>query len=422
LGRRRTDGMTDAGMDTTMRRSGGHLFHIRGIAGLALAVCVILQTGAGLGVERGDAKKSGKVTEKKEFAIGADVSMLKAIVDAGGKYYVSGVETDPAKAFKQAGFNWVRLRLFHTPDGKHGQVNDLPYTIELARMLKAAGFKFLLNFHYSDYWADPGQQRTPKAWEDLSLDDLETAVYEYTRDCVQAFVKAGAAPDMVQVGNEITPGMLWPYGRISEAQNTDSLKWRGDMPDSAEKRWEAFGRLVKAGIRGVREARPKAKVMIHIDRGGDVNGAKWFFDNIQKQGVEFDVIGISYYPFWHGSFEDLETTLAVLSERYGKDIHVVEIGYPYSPEESHEKLAEKNEHFRKFVNDYPMTPDGQARFVRDVTRLVRETPGGRGAGVWYWAPEWIPVPGETMHGCTVRALFDEKGNALPGLAALGGAK
>jgi arabinogalactan endo-1,4-beta-galactosidase len=387
-----------------------------------LAFCILLHSNDGGAKECSNPSEGGGVTTEKQFAIGADISMLKAIQDAGGKYFIDGGEADPIKAFRDAGFNWVRLRLFHTPDGTHGQVNDLSYTIELARELVGAGFKFLLNFHYSDRWADPGQQRTPEAWRDLSLDELEKAVRNYSRHCVRAFVDAGAAPDMVQIGNEITPGMLWPYGRIAESQHTDNLKWRDDKPGSADARWEAFGRLVKAGIRGTREGCPQTAIMIHVDRGGDANACQWFFDNLLKQGAEFDLIGISYYPFWHGSFDDLRQTLAVLSERYAKDVHVVEIGYPYAPDESHEKLREKNEHFRQFVREYPLSAEGQARFVRDVTRLVKETPGGRGVGVWYWAPEWIPTPDQTIHSCTVRALFDEKGNALPAFFALGGSK
>ncbi len=389
------------------------------VRAMLLALCLFASPNDVQGKGCSNSIERDKMTTGKEFAIGADVSMLKSIRDAEGIYYVNGSEVDPVKAFREAGFNWVRLRLFHAPDGTHGQVNDLSYTIELARELVGAGFKFLLNFHYSDRWADPGQQRMPDAWEELSLDRLEKQVREYTRDCVRALVNADAAPDMVQVGNEITPGMLWPYGRIAESQATDNIKWREDMPGSSDERWTAFGRLVKAGIKGVREARPQAKVMIHIDRGGDVKGSQWFFDNLLEQGAEFDLIGVSYYPFWHGSFDDLRANLAALSQRYGKDVHVVEIGYPYRPDEFHEKLRLKNEHFRKFADEYPMSVEGQARFVRDVTRLVRETPGGRGAGVWYWAPEWIPAPGEGTHSCTSRALFDEKGNALPAFFALG---
>lgn len=317
-----------------------------------------------------------------DYAIGADLSFLKQAEERGTRFKDGGMEKPGLQIFKDHGYNWVRLRLFHTPSSQPRPLpNDLAYTLAAAREAKALGFRFLLNFHYSDTWADPGKQFLPKAWENLDAAALVGAVHDYTRDTIAAFRDAGAMPDMVQIGNEVTPGMLWPVGRLPQ-------------------NWDNFAALVQAGIRGVDAGRgdaPRPRIMIHIEKGGDRVRTKWFFDHLLARGVEFDVIGQSYYPWWHGSLLDLRDTLHFMAETYRKDIILVEVAYNWRPTE--------------YLDDappFPETPEGQREFLEEVHRLVLATPHGLGKGIFWWEPA---VPPATR--IASRGMFDADGNALP---------
>jgi len=317
-----------------------------------------------------------------EYAVGADLSFL-ADAEARGVVFKDNGQPKPGlEIFKDHGYNWVRLRLFHSPTELP---NDLDYTIALAKSAKQHGFKFLLNYHYSDTWADPQKQFLPRAWEGLSHDELEQAVFEYTRDTIAAFRDAGAMPDMVQIGNEVIGGMLWPDGRLP-------------------KNWENFADLLKAGIRGVDaglvdadgRAAPRPQIMIHIDRGGDRGATESFLNHCRKYEVEYDVIGQSFYPWWHGSLDNLRDNLAFTANEYGKDIILVEVAYNW-------RRAE----YRDEPGPFPETPDGQRQFLADVDRIVRATPHGRGKGIFWWEPAVTRGP------IASRGMFDDEGNALP---------
>jgi arabinogalactan endo-1,4-beta-galactosidase len=287
--------------------------------------------------------------------------------------------------FRDHGYNWIRLRLFHTPSTHARPLpNDLAYTIALAQDAKARGFKFLLCYHYSDTWADPGKQFLPKAWEGKTATELVTLLRDYTRDTIVAFRDAGVMPDMVQIGNEITPGMLWPHGKL---------------PDN----WDNFARLIQAGIDGVdagRAGAPRPRIMIHIEKAGDRARTKYFYDNLLARGVQFDVIGQSYYPWWHGSLLDLRDTLAFMAETYRKDIIVVEAAYNWRPTE-----------YLKSPPPFPETPEGQRDFLAAVHELVLATPHGLGKGVFWWEPAV-----ELKTRIASRGMFDAEGNALPVIA------
>jgi arabinogalactan endo-1,4-beta-galactosidase len=312
-----------------------------------------------------------------DYAIGADVSFLADAEARGIEFKENGVAKPGLEIFRDHGYNWVRLRLFHSPDRLP---NDLSYTIALARQAKVMGFKFLLDYHYSDTWADPAKQFTPQAWEDLSHEELVEAVHNYTRDTIIAFRGAGAMPDMVQIGNEVIGGMLWPDGKLP-------------------KRWKEFADLLQAGIRGMDAGigdAPRPKVMIHIDRGGDLEATKSFYSHCREHGVEFDVIGQSYYPWWHGDLEALRNNLAFMANEYPQDIMLVEVAYNWRPAE-----------YRDQPGPFPETPEGQAEFLRQVDRIVRETPHGKGKGIFWWEPAVSPGP------IASRGMFDDEGNALP---------
>lgn len=350
------------------------------------------------------------ICAEEVFLKGGDISILQAIEDRGGVYKQDGDPRDPLLIFREHGMNTMRLRIFHSPTGEPPLVNDLEYTKQLGRRIKDAGLLLLLDFHYSDSWADPGKQTLPKVWEALDFDALTQAVYEYTRDAIAAMTAAGALPDIVQVGNEIGPGMLWPHGRVGGKEN--------DTPEN----WHRLAVLLKAGIRGVREGAgtgPTPRIMIHIECGGDVPKTLRFFEHMEAEGVPFDMIGLSYYPWWHSKgqgYAPLREDLASAIARFGKDVVVVETAYPWYPNcDAPDKIMHRNE-LMPLVPGIPASKDGQETFLRGLIETVRSAPEGRGKGVIYWAPEYIPAP-QLDPGRNHLSLFDAEGNALPGMNA-----
>ena len=314
-----------------------------------------------------------------DFAFGADFSFLKQAEDRG-RVFQDGTNSGPAlRLFHEHGFNWVRLRLFVEPVSG-GLPNDLAYTIAVAKDAKALGYRFLLDFHYANSWADPQKQPTPKAWAEMTHPQRVQAVFEYTRDSVIAFREAGVLPDMVQIGNEIPHGMLWPDGKLPE-------------------NWDQFAAYIYAGINGVDAGRGngrRPKIMIHIDKGASISQTKYFFDKLNTYEIPFDVIGFSYYPWWHGNLTDLRANLAFAANEYGKDIMVVETAYYWRP----------NRETKEHPQPFPETPDGQREFLDELTRVVMDIPQGRGKGVFWWEPA---VAG----GLGSRSFFDDEGKALP---------
>jgi len=328
------------------------------------------------------------------FFCGADLSMLKYIESHGVHYKEDGQPKDVLTIFKDHGCNAVRLRLFVRPNGIDAQVNSLAYTLSVAKRVKERGLRLLLDFHYSDGWADPTHQIMPNEWNGLSHRQLVDHVFNYTYDTLRAFANEGCTPDMVQVGNEIKNGMMWPDG--------------GPLKDDAH--FDALSDLLKSGIHAVRESDPTntIKVIIHVDQGGNQAICKWFFYNCRKRNVDFDVIGLSYYPFGNESLNDLSKNLKFLSESYHKHIIVVETGYNYTGSPN------KGAH-------YPFTPEGQKAYLQELVNVIQSTPDGCGSGFFYWAPEWIM--GEKWNGpkwsrtWEERALFDHSGNILPAVQA-----
>jgi len=313
--------------------------------------------------------------QAQEYAIGADLSFLKQAEDQGITFKENGEAKQGLQIFTDHGYNWIRLRLFHTPTRLP---NDLDYTISLAKDAKSRGMKFLLDYHYSDTWADPGKQFLPAAWEELSHQELVDSVYEYTRSTMVAFRKAGAFPDMVQIGNEISNGMLWPDGKLPE-------------------NWDNFAELVQAGIHGVYAScgnNPCPVIMIHIDKGGNREFTERWFDKFHSYGIRYDVIGQSYYPWWHGSLLDLRECLNWTARAYQKDIIVVEAAYNWTPREYKDTLA-----------PFPETPEGQREFLEEVNRIVLNVPDGKGCGIFWWEPATARMG--------TRSFFDEEKNVLP---------
>jgi arabinogalactan endo-1,4-beta-galactosidase len=336
--------------------------------------------------------------------IGADISALERIEQAGGMFRDGGQAGDAIAILHSHGSNTFRLRLFVDPDHTEVQVNDLDYTVRMAGRIKAAGAKLLLDFHYSDTWADPGRQTVPAAWASLDFDSLEQRVEAYTADVITRLKQAGALPDIVQVGNEIDAGILWPLGRVGGTYDTPA-------------QWDRFTRLLRAGIRGVRSALgsgDSVRILLHYSQGASSGGTQWLFDRINTYGVPYDIIGLSYYPWWHGPLAYLRDNLRTTALRYGRDVMVVETTHPWRAggwEDGATNLA---------AMTWAISPQGQARFLWDVLEAVATVPNGRGAGVVWWYPEAIQVPGLFIWGGGSLALFDTGGNVLPAAAKFRG--
>lgn len=244
--------------------------------------------------------------------LGADISFLPELEARGMKFTDKGVEKDAIQILKDHGFNYVRLRIFNDPGRDSGYSPgkgfcDLANTKKMAKRVKDAGMKLLLDFHYSDYWADPGKQHKPAAWRNISFEELKKRVYDYTKDVVQQLKDQGTTPDMVQIGNEINHGIIWPEGNVA---NMDGL-----------------AQLINAGTAATLAVDPSIRMMLHVALGGQNDESVFFIDNMIARGVYFDVIGESYYPKWHGTLDDLRDNLDDLVRRYNKDVIVVEYSH-----------------------------------------------------------------------------------------------
>ena len=263
-----------------------------------------------------------------KFVKGMDLSTLLELERCGAKYYDNGEERDLLAIMKSYDVDTIRIRLWNDPWSETGESygageNDLKTSLEIAKRVTAAGFGVLLNFHYSDFWADPGKQIKPKAWADYGVKELEQAVYDYTLESMQTFLDAGVNITMVQVGNELSNGLLWPEGKVPNYDN--------------------IATFVNAGIRAVRKADAAIPVMIHLDNGGNNALYREWFDNFTKRGEDFEIIGLSYYPFWHGSLQMLNDNMNDIAERYGKDLVIAEVSMGYTMEDykNYEKLSDE---------------------------------------------------------------------------------
>ena len=299
-------------------------------------------------------------TRRPAKMIGADISFLPELESRGMKFSDKGVDGDAINILKSHGFNYIRLRIFNDPANDSGYSKgkgfcDLAHTLAMAKRIKAAGMQFLLDFHYSDTWADPGRQNKPLAWKGLSFDLLRDSLYEYTVRVMQALKQQGTLPDMVQVGNEINHGMVWPEGSI---MNPDQL-----------------AQLVSAGVAAVKMVNPLTVIMIHVALGGQHDESAFFIDNLLKRNVHFDVIGESYYPRWHGTPEDLRYNLDELSSAYDKDVIVVE----YS------------------------------QYKEEVNKIAFDVRGGRGLGACIWEPlsTWEKVFEKDGRSNELLGVYDE---------------
>lgn len=345
-----------------------------------------------------------------DFIKGADVSIMLELERNGTKFYDNGIEQDGLTILKNHGVNWIRVRIWNNPyvvgpEGVGGGNTDEAKAIEMAKRAKALGMKVLVDFHYSDFWVDPGQQKKPDAWKNDSGDKLVDDVYAYTAKVMQDFNAQGVTPDMVQVGNELNNGMLWPEAQLTE-----------DNPNG----YKFLAKLLNAGLQAVHDNDKdnKVKTMIHL-AGVDVNLYHTFFDNliVKNKVNDFDIIGMSFYPFWHGTMDDLKNTMNDVSAKYNKDVIAVETAFGYTLEDADFEKNNFGTNEEK-VGGYKATVQGQATGLRDVMATVASVNDNRGLGIFYWAPDWVineKVGWKSNgggNGWDNLTLFDTKGNAL----------
>lgn len=313
------------------------------------------------------------ITQAQEpLYVGGDISLLPKYEEAGVVYKDKEGQTvsDVLAFFRQQGQNAMRVRLFVSPDGSDKAVcQDLDYVKALGKRIKDAGLKLMLDFHYSDTWADPAKQWTPAAWQDLNNDQLQDKIYEYTKDCLQQMKAAGAEPDFIQTGNEISYGMLW--GKSGTTANRC-------YTNSSDSNWNRFLSLLKKAGQACREECPQARIIIHSERVPKPDVLTDFFDRMKAGGIDYDIIGLSYYPAFHGSLSTLETALTALERKqYGKDMMIVETGYSYA-------WALGGTEY-DYTKTYPYSEEGQRQFTADLVAKLKSHPGVK--GLFWWWPE-----------------------------------
>ena len=307
--------------------------------------------------------------------VGGDISMLTKYEDAGVVYKdKNGNAVQPLPFFKEQGLNAMRVRLFVDPsqDNDKAVCQDLEYVKALGKRIKDQRMAFMLDFHYSDTWADPGKQWTPDAWKTLSDAELYEKIYEYSKDCLQQLKDAGATPDFIQTGNEISYGMMWGT-KASVGSNTVNRCYT----NSPEANWTRFFNLLKKAGQACREECPNAKIIIHSERTPKPSVLTDFFDRMKNAEIDYDIIGLSYYPEHHGNLATLETALTSLENKnYGKDIMIVETGYSYAWSIGGEY---------DYTATYPYTEEGQRQFTADLIAKLNGHSSVK--GLFWWWPE-----------------------------------
>ena len=322
-------------------------------------------------------------TANAQKYVGGDISMLTKYEEAGVVYKnKSGNTVQALTFFKEQGLNAMRVRLFVDPSkasAEHkgeGVRQDLEYVKKLGKRIKDCDMKLMLDFHYSDTWADPSNQWTPDAWKNLNDEQLCNKIYEYTKDCLSQMKEAGATPDFIQTGNEISYGMLW---------GTEGSTANRCYTSSPNANWTRFINLLKKAGEACREECPDAKIIIHSERTPKPNVLTDFFDRMKNASLDYDIIGLSYYPAHHGNLAALETALTTLENKnYGKDIMVVETGYCYAW-----PLADSNNDGKEdgfdYTATYPYTEEGQRQYTAALIAKLNSHSSVK--GLFWWWPE-----------------------------------
>jgi arabinogalactan endo-1,4-beta-galactosidase len=331
--------------------------------------------------------------------LGADVSSLQRTLDLGGRYYApNGAAADPLDILRAAGVNYGRLRVWNNPASGY---NNRAKVLVQARALKAKGLKTLIDLHYSDTWADPGKQVKPAAWSSHTLSQLQRDVYDYTYDVCTALKAQGTTPDSIQIGNEINVGMLWPEGRVTNNN------------------FAPLASLLRQGYQAAKACSSTIQVLIHTADADSMANARWFYDGIRAQGVQWDITALSYYCMWHGTLTNLSNVITDMRNRYGKPVVIAETAYQFTTADADGQPNSING--RTLCDGVPASWSGQAQQFA----MVQNTARNAGAiGVFYWEPTWYAINGNgwdpanmngTGDGWDNMAVFDWTGHLNPNI-------
>jgi arabinogalactan endo-1,4-beta-galactosidase len=341
---------------------------------------------------------------RDDFIKGADISTFEEVITKGGVFYNEfGKEEHLFSILKRAGINLVRIRLWHNPREFHpwnGGYLDLDTVTRLATIAKSYNMKWLLDYHYSDTWADPGHQQKPDAWKDLNFESLVETVYDYTHETMTHFSDHLVVPDYVQIGNEINNGMLWDDGKIYQHQSTN---------------FDHISQLLDAGLNAVNDVSPTTKTILHLASGNDHQQFYTFFLNTLSRGLDVDIIAASYYSYWNGDLSDVADNFYQLAIQFEKDLLLVEIAHAFTlkPNPSGTNIYGPAQHEKA---TYPTSIQGQSMLLHDVLTMITQVPNALGLGVVYWEPAWIPIADEQgFTSWANQTFFTYEGQVLPSL-------
>ncbi len=377
----------------------------RGTQARYAQLTVYSDTGADVCV--GEFRMFGPDPAAAGMALGTDLSFTPQELAAGATFTYHGRPQNPVTIMRENGSNYARLRLWVDPPPGY---SDLASDLAMAKLIKAAGMKLLLDIQYSDFWADPSKQNIPAAWQGQDLAQLTTTVRSYTQQVISAFARQGTPVDMAAIGNEIRNGILWPVGEVDPSTGAG---------------YDNLAQLLKAGVAGAEAGNPPGHqllIMMHYDQGGNNQLSQAFYQNLVSRGVPFDVIGLSYYPFFHGPISAMRQNVDALATQFHKPIIIAETQYPWTLANGNSPINDSTGNFvwetSQLSPGYPASPGGQLSFISDELSILAQVPDGLGAGLFYWAPEWIPgvgwEPGSGVGTPNANlTLFNSQGVALP---------
>ncbi len=331
-----------------------------------------------------DALNVNKVdTELREdFAFGVDASMTQEVEKCGGVYFnKDGQEQDIFQILRKAGVNFVRFRLWNKPYTKYNKAygggnNNIDVDLALAKRAKAAGLNVMIDFHYSDFWADPDQQNKPKDWGTLEQDEIPNAIKEFTTNTLTTFKDAGIHVDAVQIGNEINNGMCGYQ-----------IDW-----NKTEESYDVMAGMIKGGIEGAKSVFSDTRTVIHLANGGNKEEFENFFTSMDARNVDYDIIGASYYPNLSGDLNELQDNLDNVSQKTGKPVIIAETSWGFTTEYN-EYTANQYTTADEDVGGYLTSEQAQATEIRDIVNVLSNVPNKKGLGIFYWEPGWLPVSG-----------------------------
>ncbi len=327
-----------------------------------------------------------------DYFMGVDISSILEVEAAGGVFYdTDGTEKDIFEILAAHGINTVRIRLWNDPydeDGNSfgGGGNDLETDLEIARRATAAGLNICLDFHYSDFWADPSKQTAPRAWADLSAEEMRQVVYDYTYEVLEAFAAEGCLPVMVQTGNEVNNGLLYPNGSTAT--------------------YEAI--YLASAMKAVKDMDENILTVVHLANGASYSTISGIVDQLETLDVSFDVIGLSYYSYWHGSIDDFTDCVTKLDANYDYKICVMEYSYGYT-DDSNEYTANQISSADAESGGYSVSVQGQASYIHDVNEVIASVESG--IGTFYWEPAWLPLEGTSWATTYAHSYLEEQGDA-----------